>query len=92
MTKLVFTLIAAAAVAAPALAADVSYSFERDGTRFNVTETVREGVRYIDGVDVRGNRPFHLRVKNGWVDGDFAGSSVSYAAPKSARLDQTASR
>lgn len=90
MTKHMFTLAAAAFVAAPALAG-TPMAFERDGVSYVADVVDRDGEQLIEGHEVRSGRTFSLHVRNGRVSGNYDGTPVSYYAPKPA-LVRTASR
>lgn len=77
-----------AAVAAPA-AAEI-YSFKQDGIVFDFRDTVRDGVRIIEGSDSSG-ATFSYRVENGQVSGVYRGEPVFFAVP-SAKSRKLAAR
>jgi opacity protein-like surface antigen len=76
------TLLALAAIAAPAAAADwTATQFSRDGETYKVrTSTTADNVQRIRGFTTSGTARFDLRVKDGRVLGWFNGKPVNFAA------------
>lgn len=72
-------LSAATLVAAAPATAEV-YSFTRDGVRFNVNETVQNGVRLIEGRDSSG-ATFSYEVRGTQVSGTYRGEPVFFSVP-----------
>jgi hypothetical protein len=72
---------AVAAVAAPAAAEN--YSFSRNGVTYQVVDTVRDGVRVIEGKDSSG-AAFAYKVRGNQVSGTYRGAPVFFtvATPK----------
>jgi len=81
MTKLVLTAFAAAAIAAPALA-ETPIAFTWEGHKIVGTIDQAGATQIIKGRDLTAGRDFELRVRNGYVHGDFGGVEVSYPVPK----------
>ena len=81
MSKLVLTALAAAAIAAPALA-ETPMAFTWEGHKIVGTIDHVGATQIIKGRDLTAGRDFELRVRNGYVHGDFGGVPVSYPAPK----------
>ncbi|WP_313538245.1 hypothetical protein [Sphingomonas sp.] len=92
MTRFTIALAATLFAAAPAFAADNdARSFTRDGVTYTYTSTVKGDVKILEGVAKPGNQNFRLVVRNGWVDGNAAGTRVSFRVPKTTKV-QVASR
>ena len=81
MTKLVLTFFAAAAIAAPALAAN-PIDFTWEGHRIVGTTDQVGSVQIIKGRDLSTGSDFELHVKDGFVQGNFNGVPVAYPVPK----------
>ena len=79
--KTISILIAAAALATPALAETVTY----EGITYVYSVEQRGNVRMISGED-SDHRVFTLRVSRNWVDGTVNGSPVSFSTRDVARL------
>lgn len=73
-------LLAAAAVAAPALADAPlrQVRFSRDGSDFVANVSERAGVQTISGTELSTGRRFVLHVNRGHVSGQFDGMTVAY--------------
>ncbi|MET3712943.1 hypothetical protein SAMN03159338_3370 [Sphingomonas sp. NFR04] len=93
MTRFTIALAATLFAAAPAFAADNAdaRSFTRDGVTYTYTSTTKGDVQVLEGVAKPGNQNFRLVVRNGWVDGNAAGTRVSFRVPKVTKV-QVASR
>lgn len=78
MKKIVALAILTSAIAAPALAE--TQSFTRDGQTYQYKVTQAGNVAIVNGVDQSG-KAFTLRVRNGRVSGNYAGTAVAFAAP-----------
>ncbi|OAN57140.1 hypothetical protein [Sphingomonas sp. TDK1] len=94
MTRFTIALAATLFAAAPAFAANNadSRSFTRDGVTYVYTSTTTKGgAQVLEGVAKPGNQSFRLVVRNGWVDGNAAGTRVSFRVPKVSKV-QVASR
>jgi predicted porin len=81
--------LAATAIAAAAPAAAEVYTFTQDGVRFDVNETVQDGVRLIEGRDSSG-ATFSYKVRGTQVSGTYRGEPVFFNV--SAKSQKTASR
>ena len=79
MKKIVALAILTSAVAAPALAE--TQSFTRDGQTYQYEITKAGDSSIVTGTDQTG-KAFSLRVRNGRVSGNYAGTAVAFAAPK----------
>ena len=94
MTRILLSVAAlAATLSAPALAETAqSFKFTRDGISYvaKVRDTGR--VQFISGHEVASGRSFDLRVANGRVSGNYAGSPVSYTTDATIAPMQTAAR
>ncbi len=94
MTRFTIALAATLFAAAPAFAAADNAdtrSFTRDGVTYVYTSTAKGGAQVLEGVAKPGNQSFRLVVRNGWVDGNAAGTRVSFRVPKTTKV-QVASR
>ena len=79
MKNIVALAILTSAVAAPALAE--TQSFTRDGQTYQYEITKVGDAAIVSGTDQTG-KAFSLRVRNGRVSGNYAGTAVAFAAPK----------
>ncbi|RVT93842.1 hypothetical protein [Sphingomonas crocodyli] len=79
MKKIVALAILTSAIAAPALAE--TQSFTRDGQTYTYEVKQAGEVAIVNGTDQSG-KAFSLRVRNGRVSGNYAGTAVAFAAPK----------
>jgi len=80
VSKFLFAAAAAAlTVAAPAFAAD--RSFTQDGVTYTYSATTKGDQQILEGTADDGAK-FRLAVKNGWVDGYVNDTRVSFRAPK----------
>ncbi len=81
MLKTISILIAAAALATPALAETMTH----EGITYVYSVEQRGNVRVISGED-SDHRVFTLRVSRNWVDGTVNGSPVSFSTRDVIRL------
>ncbi|PVX30745.1 hypothetical protein [Sphingomonas pokkalii] len=84
MTRFTLAIAATLFAAAPAFAADEanSRSFTRDGVTYVYTSTAQGSAQVLEGTTKPSNQRFRLVVRNGWVDGNAAGTHVSFRVPK----------
>lgn len=86
MSKFLFAAAAAMLTftAPAAFAAENSFTYE--GVTYTYSTTVEDGAKIIEGKGDSGAK-FRMRVKNGWVDGYFDLTRVSFAAPKAKKTE-----
>ncbi len=65
-------------IASPAFAAGTE-TLTHNGSTYVYSVTEKGNAKIIEGVDQTTNRPFRLRVSNGWVYGRVDGTAVSFS-------------
>jgi hypothetical protein len=85
MLKSISILIAATAIATPAIAE----TFVHDGKTYVYSVEDRGTLKILKGEVAESRKPFTLRVSRNWVDGDVDGSPVSFSKRSVIRLKPT---